>query len=243
MLLSCLMCVAVAVPAQNDDRKLEDVIARHVAARGGMARIKALQAVRMTGRATGSGGRVAVVTREVKRPGRVRMEFAFQGTTGVYAWDGERGFQVSPLDGKLDPEPLSAENAELAIEQCDLEGPLVDWKAKGHQVELVGREKVAGRDAFKLKLTLKGGAVRYQFIDARSYLLVRTEATRVIRGHSMDLETRFDDYRMVGGLRFPHRIDSGVRGRPRRLSVVVEKVELDPALDDARFRIPEPPSP
>jgi hypothetical protein len=31
----------------------------------------------------------------------------------------------------------------------------------------------------------------------------------------------------------------GVKGRPRRINVVVEKVEIDPVLDDARFRMPE----
>ena len=69
--------------------------------------------------------------REIARPGRIRTEFVFQGTTGVYVWDGSRGWQVSPLDGSLEPEPLPAEAAALSAEQADFEGPLVDWKAKG----------------------------------------------------------------------------------------------------------------
>jgi hypothetical protein len=240
-LLNGLMCLVAAglAPPAGGGPTLDDIIARHVAARGGAARIKALQSVRMIGKATTGAGRRALVTREVKRPGRVRMEFAFQGMTGVYAWDGEHGWQVSPLDGSLDPQPLSAENADLAVEQCDIEGPLVDWKAKGHTVELVGREKVGDQEAFKLKLTLESGAVRYEFLDTQSYLVVKTEVTRVVRGHAVDLETRFGDYKEVGGLRFPHSIESGARGRPRKLSVVVETIELNPVLDEARFRMPE----
>jgi hypothetical protein len=217
---------------------LDDVVARHIAARGGLARLKALQSVRMTGTARLGTGVPALVTREVKRPSRLRMEFASQGMTGVYVWDGEHGFQVSPQDGSLDPMPLSPENAELAVEQCDIEGPLVDWKAKGHQVELVGRYKVAGRDQYKLKITLKSGAVRYHYIDARSYLLVRTETKRVMRGHELEVETTFDDYRAVGGLRFPYRIESGAHGRPRKLQIKVTSIELNPALEDARFHVP-----
>jgi hypothetical protein len=235
-----LMCLAVAglVPAGADTRALDDVIARHIAARGGAARISALQSVRMTGKASAGPGRIALVTREIKRPGRIRMEFALQGVTAVYAWDGEHGWQVSPLDGSLAPEPLSSENTELAVELCDIEGPLVDWKAKGHQVELVGREKLLDREAFKLRVALKSGPLRFLYLDAQSYLLVRTETTRVLRGQNLELETTFGDYRDVGGLLFPYSIESGARDRPRRLSVIVEKVELNPALDDARFRMP-----
>lgn len=237
-----LLCLAATglVAAGAGEPTLDEVIARHLAARGGATRIKALQSVRMTGTASVGPGRVALVSREVKRPGRVRMEFAFQGVTAVYAWDGERGFQVSPLDGSLEPQPLSPENAELAVEQADIEGPLVDWKAKGHELELVGRETVGDREAFKLKLTLKSGSRRYVYLDAQSYLQVKTETTRSFRGHELELETRFGDYRETGGLQFPHSIESGARDRPRRLKVVVEKVELNPALDDARFRTPTP---
>jgi hypothetical protein len=231
------LAVAGLVPAGAD--ALDDVIARHVAARGGAARIRALQSVRMTGKASAGPGRIALVTREVKRPGRIRMEFALQGVTAVYAWDGEHGWQVSPLDGSLAPEPLSSENTELAIEQCDIEGPLVDWKAKGHQVELVGRARLPDREAFKLRVALKSGPVRFLYLDARSYLLVRAESTRVLRGQKLELETTFGDYKDVGGLLFPHSIESGARDRPRKLSVAVEKIELNPALDDARFRMPE----
>jgi hypothetical protein len=240
MLPMHLTCLALAglVPAGADTRELDDVIARHIAARGGAAKIKALQSVRMSGRAIAGPGRVALVTREVKRPGRIRMEFVLQGVTAVYAWDGERGWQVSPLDGSLGPEPLSSENTELALEQSDIEGPLVDWKAKGHQVDLVGREKLQDREAFKLKVTLKSGSVRYEYLDARSCLLVRAESTRALRGQKLELETTFGDYKDVAGLLFPHSIESGARGRPRRLSVIVEKIEINPALDDARFRIP-----
>ena len=42
-----------------------------------------------------------------------------------------------------------------------MEGPLVDYRRKGHKVELLGKEKVEGVDAYKLKLTLKGGEVKY----------------------------------------------------------------------------------
>lgn len=137
--------------------------------------------LRMTGRATEGPGRQAIVRREIARPGRIRTEFVFQGTTGVYAWDGTAGWRVSPLDGRLEPEPLPADDAALAAEQAGIEGPLVDWKAKGHAVELVGKEALPGGPAHRLKVTLRSGAVRHVWVDAATGLAVRTMSTRTLR--------------------------------------------------------------
>jgi hypothetical protein len=234
-----LLVVAGLLPTAGAAQTMDDIVAKHLAARGGAAKIEAIQSLRMTGKARGPGAREALVVREIKRPGRIRTEFTFQGLTGVYACDGERGWQVSPLDGEMEPRPMPPEAARLALEQADFGGPLLGWKEKGNGVELVGRAAIGGREAWKLKVTPKGGAPRHLYLDAQSYLLVQSESTREVAGHTIETETTFADYREVGGLLFAHSIEIGIKGRPRRVSVVVEKVEIDPVLDDARFRMPE----
>ncbi len=153
---------------------VDEIVARHVAARGGREALANLRTLRMTGHATAGPGREAIVRREIARPGRIRTEFEFQGMTGVFAWDGSVGWRVSPLDGSFEPEPLPAEDAAVAAEQADIEGPLVDWKAKGHVVELVGSEALPGGPAHELKITLKSGGVRRMWIDAATGLVMRT---------------------------------------------------------------------
>jgi len=216
---------------------VDDIVARHVAARGGREALAAIRSLRMTGRAT-EAGRVAVVRREIARPGHIRTEFVFQGTTGVYVWDGSAGWRVSPLDGSLDAEPLSPEAAAICAEQADIDGPLVDWKAKGHQVALGGREDLASGAAWRLDVTLKSGVVRKVWVDAATGLVVRTESTRKLRGHELAFETVYGDYRETGGVRFARTIETGVRGRPRRLRIAVDSVEANPVLDDSRFTLP-----
>ena len=235
---SILAVVALVVPPTVAAQTVDEIVARHVAARGGREALAAVRTVRMTGRAIAGPGRDAIVRREIARPGRIRTEFVFQGTTGVYAWDGSAGWRVSPLDGRLEPEPLPAEEAAVAAEQADIDGPLVDWKAKGHAVELVGKEDLPGGPAHRLKVTLKSGAVRHVWVDAATGLVVRTESTRKLRGREVTLETVFGDYRETGGVTFARSIETGVRGRPRRLRIVVESVEVNPVLDDSRFRMP-----
>ena len=218
---------------------VDEVVASNLAALGGTERIQALRSIRETGTATASGGRVARVVREIKRPGLFRLEFSAQGTTSVFANDGETGWQVAPLQGVFEPQVVPPEaDAAGGVDQRDIEGPLVNWREKGHLVELVGRETLPGGEAFKLKLTLKGGAIRYDYIDVASHLLVRSDVTRIIRGRPVELQNTFSDFREVGGLVFPHLIETRAKDRPDVVRIEIETIELDPELDDALFRLP-----
>jgi hypothetical protein len=233
-----VLLLSLVAPPAAPTPTVDEIVAKHVAARGGSEALRALRTVRMTGRATAGPGREAIVRREIARPGRIRTEFVFQGTTGVYAWDGSRGWRVSPLEGQLDVRPLPADEAAATADQADLEGPLVGWRQKGHKVELVGSAALPGGPAHELKVTLKSGGVRRLFVDAASGQIVKMESTRRLRGHEETLETVFGDYRPTGGVSFARTIDIGVKDRPRRLHIVVENVETNVPLDDARFQMP-----
>jgi hypothetical protein len=136
------------------------------------------------------------------------------------------------------PERLPEEMAGELVNEADIEGPLVDYKAKGHEVALVGREKLDGKDVWRLRVTLKSGDAQDVLLDAQSYLELGTERRRVVRGTEIELESRFRDYREVGGLMWPHTIEVGPKGRPEKQLVTFEKIEVDPQIDDARFRMP-----
>jgi hypothetical protein len=236
------LILAALVPAIVRAESLDSLIARHVEARGGLERLESIRSIRASGRAIAGPGREALVTREVHPPGRIRTEFKFQGVTSVYACDGSKCWSVTPLSGVFEAQLMTPADTSLAIEQADLVGPLVNWKEKGHSVELLGKETIDGREAFKLKVTLKGGGVQIDYLDAESALLVRRETTRTHTGHTVGLETTFGDFRPVGGVVFPHSIKTGISNRPEflpeSLEIVVEEAELNPPLDDARFEMP-----
>src|SRR5205809_3672373 len=232
MLLALLLAAcATSTPAPNVD----DIVAANLAARGGKEKIQSLRSIRETGTVTGPGGNVAQIVREVKRPNMFRLEFSFQGTTSIFANDGKSGWQIAPLQGQFEPMAMRpGTDAAGGADQQDIEGPLVDWKAKGHTVTLVGREN----DTFKLKVEMKGGGVRYDYIDVATHQVVRADVTRIIQGHPTVLETRFSDFRPEGGLVFPHTIETHAKDRPQSLRIQVDSIELNPQIDDARFRMP-----
>ena len=242
--LPALAALAVAAAARiasaAPSPTVDSIVADYVTARGGLEKLRSIETLRQRGRAIGSGGREGRVMREWKRPGKTRFEFTVQGVTGVYASDGARGWQVSPFDGDMSPKPLPEEAFTDAMEQADIEGPLVDWKRKGHQVELVGHEIVSGRDAFKLKLTLKSGATRYDSLDVTTHQLVRTDSVRQVRGRPVQIQTTFANHKKSGGVLFPRVVEVVAVARPQKLRVVVDDIEVNPPLSDARFEMPVP---
>ena len=238
MLLPALLLAACATTPSSPD--VDSIIASNLAARGGKERIQSLRSIRETGTVTGPNGNIAQIVREVKRPNMFRLEFSFQGTTSVFANDGTSGWQIAPLQGQFDPKAMRPDaDAAGGADQQDIEGPLVDWKAKGHTVTLLGREPVDGKDAYKLKVEMRGGGVRYDYIDVATHQVVRADVTRIIQGHPTVLETRFSDFRPANGLVFPYAIETHVKDRPQSLRIAVDSIELNPPIDDARFKMPK----
>lgn len=237
--VNALALLVVFFSACSSPSPVDEIIDSNLAARGGKDRIQALNSIRQTGLVTASGGRVARVVRETKRPGLFRLEFSYQGTKSVFAHDDTSGWQVAPLQGQLEPEKMAPEDdAAGGVDQRDVEGPLVNWRKKGHKVELVGSKMLPGGEAFKLKVILKGGAIRFDYVDVESRQIVRSDGMRIIRGRPTQVEMTFSDFREVDGLIFPYRAETRSKERPGVLTFTIEEIELNPDLDDARFEFP-----
>jgi outer membrane lipoprotein-sorting protein len=223
--------VAGPVLAQTVD----ELVARSIAARGGLAKLKAVTSVRMTGTLS-MGAMEAPLVVELKRPSSLRTELTFQGTPVVEAFDGKDAWAIPPVGGG--PVALPAAAAKQKADQADLDGPLVDYQAKGNKVELVGKERLDGNDVFKLKVTRMNGDVEHYFLDARSYLAVRVEATATMMGNEIEGETTIGDYKEVGGVLWAHSMQNGAKGQPEKQNVTFTKIEVNPAIDDSRFKMP-----
>jgi hypothetical protein len=234
---SFLLCPALISPIVTCAQTVDDIIARNLEARGGLENIKAVKSVRTSGTLRQGGFRAAFI-QENQRPNRVREETIIQGMAATEAFDGKVGWRVSPFEGRKDPDLLSADDMKSLVEDADLDGLLVDYRNKDHRAELVGHEAVEGTDCYKIKLTLNNSDVRYYYIDADSYLELKVETERKIRGTVQYNETLYGDYEKVNGIYFPFAFESGEKGNPDRVKFTVDKVELNVPLSGNRFSMP-----
>lgn len=231
--LAVLSAFSLGASAQTVD----EVIARNIQAKGGLEKLKSVRSVRTT--AKFSQGAIRVEYRqENKRANKVREEYVIQGLAQVQAYDGKTGWQISPFGGRKDPELLSQDDLKSLAVDADMDGPLVEYKEKGHKAELVGHDSVEGTDCFKIKLSMKNGDVRYYYLDADSFLELKIEVQTTIRGTLQESELYFGDYEQVNGIYYPFAIEQAQKGSATRTQISVEKIEQNMPLEDSRFSMP-----
>ena len=220
----------------------EEIVAKYIKTVGGPDKIQAVKTLRRTGRFTGGGGFEAAIVEENKRSNMVRQEFSLQGLTGVNAYDGKTGWKIEPWQGKKDAEPLGEEEMKQIVEDSDFDGPLVNYQQKKNKIEFVGMEPVEGTDAFKLKVTLANGDVRYYYMDTDYYVPIKIDTKRMIRGAEREYETSLGDYKEVAGWYLPHSVEVNAKGSQNKQKVTYEKIEANVPIDDNRFHIPMIPA-
>ena len=206
----------------------DDVVAKAIAARGGIKRIKSLNSQRLTGRISLNSGESGPLIVEMKRPGMMRETVTLGDKSMIRTTDGIVGWATGSLRNLLDPQQVNPEELRTLAASADFEGPLVDYKSKGNKIELAGKEKVGQRLAFKLVISMKTGENSVDFIDCKSHLEVKWQGL----ANGNIFESYFRDYREVKGLMYAFEIDSGSQ------KIVLDKIEVNPKLDPARFSKP-----
>jgi outer membrane lipoprotein-sorting protein len=235
-LLFCLLPVAAA--AQTAD----EILAKVFTARGGLIKIRALKAQRVSGTISFGADASGPFFVELKRPLKMHMQLTVQNLTMIRVYDGKSGWANNPFAGKINPDVMTEDDLRNISEEADFDGPMVDYKRKGNQVELAGKDKVEDKEVWRLKLTTKNGDVRYYSFDAGSFLLLKWEGKRRAEGQEFPVESYFRDYRDVEGLKFAFEIDSGSTATDLVQKLMIDKIELNPQLPDSEFAKPAAPA-
>ncbi len=228
--------ISLSASAQTVD----EVIAKNIQAKGGIDKLKSVRSLRASAKFS-QGSFRADFRQENKRADKVREEFIIQGLAQVQAYDGKTGWQISPFGGRKDPELLSQDDLKSLVVDADIDGPLVDYKEKGHKAEIVGHDSMEGTDCFKIKLSMKNGDVRYYYLDADSFLELKVEIQTTIRGALQESELYYGDYEQVNGIFYPFTVEQAQKGSASRAQISVQKIEQNVPLEDAHFSMPVSP--
>jgi hypothetical protein len=256
------------------------IVEKNVAARGGLQAWRAVQTMSMAGKMGAGGNQRATLPvppqqhgpmpaikslpqqrpvdevqlpflMELARPRKMRLELQFNGQTAIQVFDGANGWKVRPYLNRREVESYTPDEMKVASKQSDLDGPLVDYAAKGTKVELAGMEKVEDRDTYKLKMTMKDGNAMNVWIDAKTFLETKIEGQpRRLDGVYHPVEIYYRDYRPVDGLQIPFVLETKVLpvSQPGQKYVtpavpsektIFEKVVVNPKLDPAHFSKPQ----
>jgi len=228
--LMLLLCVHVSA------QTVDELIKKNIDAKGGLQKLKAIKSIKATAKIIQQGIEIPITIVQ-RRPNMARMDMTFQGKSMVQAYDGAGGWKIDPFQGTSEPEKLAGDDLKDMQEQADLDGALIDYKEKGHTVELAGKEDVEGTPAYKLKLTLKNGDVRMIYLDAENYLELRVTAKRKTPGGEIDFDQYMGNYKPVNGILFPFSIETKLKGQTVN-QISIDKIELDVPVDESMFKMP-----
>lgn len=218
---------------------VDGLVAKNVEAKGGAKALAAVQSLRLEGKMIANQGQLELTyVQTKKRPGAVRLELTLQGMTRIDAYDGKEGWKITPFGGRKDPEKISVDEAKALVEEAEVDGPLVDWKAKGSTVEYLGQEDVDGTMAHKLKVVRKNGDLNYVYLDPDHFLEIRIITQRMENGAQVENETDLGDYEKINGVFFPFSIEGGPKGSTDKQKIIFEKAEANVPVDDAIFKFP-----
>ena len=128
------------------------------------------------------------------------------------------------------------------VEDAEIAGPLVDWKAAGSTLEYLGTEEIDGTQAHKVKVVRKDGDVTFVYLDPDHFLEIRILTQRVQQGALVETETDLGDYEKINGVFVPTSIDAGSKGDSDKQKIVIDKAEGNVPVDDAIFHFPTTPA-
>ncbi|MCP5051156.1 MAG: hypothetical protein GY940_28585 [bacterium] len=215
----------------------DEVIQNNLKARGGLAKIDAIKSLRITGKVVRSGSELDLDI-WLKRPDKVRAEVLVSGRKIIQVRDGEVYWAVRPFAGITEPTIVTNSAGKMFVAFYDLiDSPLAHYKKKGHKAELLGKEKVEGKDAYGVKLTLKNNAVYTFYFDAKTFHQVKQVTYHEISGQSRQFDEFPTDYRKVAGVLFSYRLKSLLDGQDMG-PTNYESFEANAKMEDDLFKFP-----
>ncbi|KVL34306.1 hypothetical protein WS97_15610 [Burkholderia territorii] len=236
--VAAALCACEQVPGQG--LGVDQIVEKNVAARGGLDAWRKIRTMVWFGHVDSANAPVQGMpfVLALKRPNKTRFEITVMSQKAVRMFDGREGWKQGANGGSASMRPYTIDEARSASDEQVIDGPLIDHGAKGIGITLDGIDQIDGHDAYRLALKLPSGALRHVWIDSRTFLDVKLD--REVRGpHGpVTVEARYGDYRRVGELQIPFRVESGAPSTAHKDVLVIDKISLNPPLDDAIFTRP-----
>jgi len=224
----------------------EQIVEKNVAARGGLEPWRKIQTMVWVGHMERAGGPMASMpfVLQQKRPNKTRFEVNAISQRSMRVFNGAHGWKARPAaDGSPDVQEYTPQEAKFARDESVIDGPLIDYQAKGSSLALEGVEQVEGRKAYRLRLRLASGERHSVWVDAQTFLEIRYDRTSYNpAGVPGTVSVFYRDYKTIDGLQIPSVLEIGTGSGKAPDKMVIEKIALNPPLDDRVFARPGRPS-
>ncbi len=197
----CLVCSSFVVAKAQS---LDEIVQKAVAAMGGAENLRKIKTLTTIGTMdAGNGVQIGLKMTAVHMTA-MRLDLTYGGMNGYNIVTQKGGWTFMPFNGQTKAEPLTGDALKEEQTGLDCQGDLLDYKDKGTKVVYLGKDDIEGTTCHKLKLTRKTGSMETVYLDAKTFLAIRSVKKRTIDGKEIEQVVNFGDYtRLPEGIMEP----------------------------------------
>ena len=211
-----IMLMSGIVSAQT----AKEIIEKNIELSGGLTNWKLLNSITLQGRLTLGINDNYPIKIFQERPNLTKTVITInKKETAIEGYDGKKGYAMNYATNKLQEYP------NYVAESFDTD--FIDWESKGFEANYLGKEKVGETVCHKVELIKNVNKTLYYF-DAKTYMLVKEAKS--------DETLVYSDYRKIGSLMMPFRIESSSPKKDSDYVILLNKIETNKVLPANTFK-------
>ncbi|MDD5360810.1 MAG: hypothetical protein PHN88_01655 [Ignavibacteria bacterium] len=233
-----LFIVSVMLVYTLKAQTADELIEKYADALGGRTNITLVQSTKTIGSISMMGLDLPF-TMYTSNPDKSYLEVNIQGMLMKQGCDGKTGWTVNPMAGSTVPEKVDDETAASFKARGKTYSVLFTYKDDGAKVELIGKEPVGGKDAYKIKYTSANNDEQFYYLDADNSFLLKLDKKVSVMGKVVSSETTYSNFKKVGDVMMPFMME--VKTSESKMGsqiMTLDKVELNPAIDETVYMMP-----
>ncbi len=236
----CLLLLAGSVPAAA--MTVEEVIAKHIEARGGLDAWSKIESLKATGSYTGFS-KISPFTLHRERTdeppdAKLHIDLVLDDKPVTAGFDGKTAWWINLWYRVPWAQKIGGQDLKAFMQDVDFESPFFHYQDKGYQVELLGEGDLDGQKAITVQLTRPDDSVETWYLDPETFLEIGYDSEGSDFGRPAPQRAFIEDFREVDGVMIPHFVEKQWYTRDRIMEI--EKVETNLDIDDDLFRMPLP---
>ncbi len=218
-----------AANAAPEGVNADDIINKYLDAIGGREKINSIKDIAVESNGSMQGMTFTMKMNRVE-PDKFYQEIQIGGMTQKTIMNGDKAVSISPMGNQqITGEDLtklkydSDVNSTAHLEKYDI------------KTKVTGKEKINGKDAYKVELTMPSGEKRYDFYDVENGLKVREAKTITSPGGSFEQITDLLDYKEFGGVKFATKMVQTMG--PQKFEFDITSVKINNGVNPSIFEI------
>ncbi|MEM6522461.1 MAG: hypothetical protein AAF693_01665 [Bacteroidota bacterium] len=237
--LALVVLSLFALKAQSVD----EIITQHIENSGGQDAWSSIETVKIVAKMVTPQGEMKMSIQQAK-PNNIYSEVEVMGQKIIQGYDGTTAWMINPMTGSTDAQEMPPQLKKQLLDNAqNLESDWINYKSKGHEVALEGKETIDGVETYKVKLIKnknndKPESTTLYFFDTENYIpiMMRVTATEGPTA-GITVDTKLSDYKETNtGVLMPHYMETSVMGQSNE--IIYEEIVMNADLDEGIFKMP-----